>query len=359
MNKTAAAIHVITLLMFVLKISGFCQSGQIVEDSLYSASIHNSVTKEKPVRHLLVYLPPSYKNDKQRKFPVLYLLHGIGDTDSVWAMNKGEMATINSVADFGVKEKRFGEMIIVMPDEITNWFGSYYCNSSVTGNWDDFTTKELVGYIDKKYRTISNAENRAIAGHSMGGYGALTLGMKHPETFSTVYGINPSLIAFTRDLSISNPAFQKIIATTLEAKTYQDLYNGGIYSIGMVTVAQAFSPNRNAPPFYADMPYKISGGRLMPSEPAFGQWLSRSATEMIPMYQDNLKKLKAYKFDSGYEDEFLYIPTNCRDFSNALSAYGIDHIFEEYNGDHRNRLWGKNGRMLTEILPFIWFNIKN
>ncbi len=144
--------------------------------------------------------------------------------------------------DKGIAEGRFGEMIVVMPDEQTKGFGSFYVNSSATGNWADFTAKDLVGFVDGKYRTLADAKSRGIVGHSMGGYGAITLGMKHPEIFSVVYGMNPAIMGWAKDLTVDNPAF----AFALAAKTPDDLVKGGVYSIATLTVAQAFRQIRIA-----------------------------------------------------------------------------------------------------------------
>jgi enterochelin esterase-like enzyme len=111
--------------------------------------------------------------------------------------------------DQGIAEGRFGEMIVVMPDERTRWFGSFYTNSALTGNWEDFTAGDLVDYVDGHYRTLARASSRGIAGHSMGGYGAIRLGMKHPEVFSVVYALNPAVLGWAKDLSTGNPAFAK------------------------------------------------------------------------------------------------------------------------------------------------------
>lgn len=67
-----------------------------------------------------------------------------------------------------------------------------------------------------------------------------------------------------------------------------------------------------------------------------------------------MSRLRGLRFDSGYEDEFTHIPPSARAFSSALTARGIEHVFEEYNGDHRNRLWGRTGRLATELLPYFW-----
>ena len=73
---------------------------------------------------------------------------------------------------------------------------------------------------------------------------------------------------------------------------------------------------------------------------------------MVENYAANLRRLRGLRFDSGYEDEFTHIPPTARAFSEALTARGIDHVFEEFNGDHRNRMMGRTGRLANEVLPY-------
>ena len=306
-----------------------------------------------------IYLPPNYDKSVNKRYPVLYLLHGIGDTDQTWTTdwekNSDGYTTIKDAMNRGIAEGKFGEMIVVMPDNKTNWFGSFYVNSAVTGNWDEFNSGELVGHIDRKYRTLANSVNRGIAGHSMGGFGAITIAMKHPDVFSVSYGMNSAFIDWGGDLTIENPAFEFVlnVKSFEEAGKTQD-----VYKMGMITVAQAFSPNPNKPPFYCDFPFKKVGGKLQPAEPAFSKWQEHSPIRMVRKFRSNLKKLRGLRFDSGYEDEFKFIPVNSRALSSELTNNGIEHIFEEYNGDHRNRMWGKSGRMMTEVLPYFWNLLK-
>lgn len=154
----------------------------------------------------------------------------------------------------GIAEGQFGEMIIVMPDQLTKWFGSFYSNSTVTGNWEDFTTTERVKYIDSKYRTLATPASRGIAGHSMGGYGAIKIGMKYPEIYGVVYGMNPALLGWSKDFSIENRAFARAINATSFDQLMQLFSKGDFYPAAIVTVAQAFSPNPARPPFYVDFP---------------------------------------------------------------------------------------------------------
>lgn len=342
------------LLAFLTTPVVLSQNGRLVRETLHSRSLEKTVTGESADRNVAVYLPPSYDQKVSERYPVIYLLHGIGDTEEEWTNNwsgnKEGYGTIPDLMDKGISEGRFGEMIVVMPDERTKAFGSFYVNSIVTGNWEDFTAKDLVNYIDKKYRTIPEAKSRGIAGHSMGGYGAITLGMKHPGVFSVVYGLNPAVIGWSKDLTIENPAFRNV----LTGKSVDELLQKGIYSVAVVTLAQALSPNPNRPPFFADFPFADAGGKLQPAEPAFSLWQENFPVNMVKKYRTNLAKLRGLRFDSGYEDEYLFIPQNCRALSAELTGNGIEHIFEEYNGDHRNRLHGRTGRIYTEVLPYFW-----
>lgn len=352
-------ISAFVLLIFLAQTFVSAQTGKIIREVVHGKSLENTVTKENADRNVSIYLPPSYETSTDKRYPVLYLLHGIADTDETWTRAWTEKtdgyATIQDVLNKGIASGRFGEMIVVMPDQKTKWFGSFYVNSSVTGNWDDFTSKELVAYIDGKYRTIAKRKNRGIAGHSMGGYGAITMGMKHPDVFSVTYGMNPAIMDWAGDLTIESPSFKFI----LSVKSADEIFKTGqIYSIGTITVAQAFSPNPENPPFYADLPFKMVDGKMQPSEPAFSKWAENSSIKMVSKYRENLMKLRGLRFDSGYEDEFRFIPVNSRRLSAELTNNGIEHTFEEYNGDHRNRLWGKMGRIHTEILPYVWDLIK-
>lgn len=257
---------------------------------------------------------------------------------------------LSDLMNKGIAERRFGEMIVVMPDQNTKAFGSFYVNSSATGDWADFTAKELVSYIDGKYRTLPTKDSRGIVGHSMGGYGAITLGMKHPEVYSVVYGMNPAIMGWAADFTPQTPAFERI----LSVNSFDELMKSrDLYTMATVTLAQAFSPNPSKPPFFADFPFEMADGKLRPTA-AFAKWESHFPINMVPRYVDNLKRLRGIRFDSGSEDEFKFIVANSRALSAELTKYGIEHIFEEYNGDHRNRLWSRTGRLYNQVFPYFW-----
>ncbi|MCW3464816.1 alpha/beta hydrolase [Chitinophaga nivalis] len=343
------------LLSLLLLISGYAQSqhkGTIQTDTVVSIALAHNITHENVNRPVTIYLPPSYARSDKR-YPVLYLLHGIGDDHQNFVDNNGRFNTIQELMDTAIAVHRMPEMIIVMPNEKTNRYGSFYTNSAATGNWEDFTVQELVAYIDTRYRTIAQAASRAIAGHSMGGYGAILLAMKHPDVFGTTYGMNSAFIGPCGEFNTNNPQMKAFVL----AKTVQDydtLFARKQYvAVGTLTVAQAFSPNLSRPPLYIDKPFKMQGHRLVINPPVYQQWLRHDVVRLVKKYRANLLKLRGLKFDTGIADEYQFIPLNNLAFSRQLTAFRIPHIYEAYNGDHRNRLWGLEGRIYTEVFPFI------
>ncbi len=326
------------------------QQGRLVEETVHGVSLEKNVTGESADRTVVVYLPPSYDTAPQKRYPVIYILHGIGDNHEQWIRPwrpGDEWATIQDVMNRGIAEGRLHEMILVVSDQRTQMAGSFYTNSAATGNWEDFTVRELVAHVDNKYRTLTRASSRGLMGHSMGGYGALKLGMKHPDVFGVVYGMNPAILGWALDVSPENPAFARALRATPE-----NLGELGFYAAGALCLGQAFSPNTEKPPFFADLPFEVRDGRLQPAEPAFSRWEVNMPLYMAKDYRENLLKLRGLRFDSGDADEYTHIPPTSRAFSDRLTSLGVPHIFEEYNGDHRNRLWGRDGRINTLIFPY-------
>ena len=152
------------LLLNILLLCVFSQTGKIISETVHAKSLENAVTKGNPDSNLIVYLPPGYEKSNEKRYPVIYLLHGIGDTEETWLQawtekNDG-FATIPDILDKGISDGKFGEMIVVMPDEKTNWFGSFYVNSTATGNWDDFTSKELVDLLTENIERWQSRKSR-------------------------------------------------------------------------------------------------------------------------------------------------------------------------------------------------------
>src|ERR1700683_3048049 len=112
------------------------------------------------------------------------------DNDINWFGEKHVFVDAPKAIDAALAAGSAREMIVVMPSAYTVYMGSMYSNSVATGNWEQFLTGDLVSYIDSRYRTIADRMSRGLAGHSMGGYGTVRLGMKYPEVYSSIYAMS-------------------------------------------------------------------------------------------------------------------------------------------------------------------------
>lgn len=330
------------LLVFLFAI-GFCQGfsqtsgGKVISFVIQSKVLQNP-GGEDPARKVSVYLPPGYEQPGKR-FPVVYYLHGFMATDSIYAQMK-------LVLDRAISQNKIRPFIFVQANHYTSYEGSFYTNSSLTGNWSDFQAKELVEYIDKNYKTIATRDGRGIAGHSMGGYGAFKIAMLHPEVFSSVYALTPGLLAFVKEFGPNSTSFKELsrVKTLAELKkTY--------YPKVLVAVGRAWSPNPSRPPFYCDMPFTYQGDSLIVNQPVLEKWQQNMPVYMVSKHADNLRKLKAIKLDWGRNDASRF-PLQISMLSQTLENLGINHYAEEYIGDHGNKLWTIDGRVLNDLLPF-------
>ncbi len=327
--------------------------GQLVELSVHGPSLENNLLEFSVNREVIVYLPPGYDANETRRYPVVYILHGITDPLTVWTVPWNEeladYGTIQDVMDRGIAAGLLQEMIVVLFDGRTPFFGAHYVNSTVKGNWQDFLAEDLVAYVDSNYRTLAHRDSRGVMGHSMGGYGALRVGLDRPDVFSVLYGMSPSVLGWSGDLSAANPAFKTVvIEEDPTGHINSDFYVGAI-----IGISQAFSPNPERPPLYADFPFKLDGDELVPDEPAHSRWESNFLANRIDAYLAQPFRLNGIMFDAGFADQYTHIPPTSRALSEALTGKNVEHTFEMYNGDHRNRLWGARGRLYTEVLPFL------
>ena len=143
-------------------------------------------------------LPRDYAASTQR-YPVLYLLHGYTDHYPAW------MSYTNLV-----QYARGYREIIVMPEGDNGFYTNSSSNPKLV--WEDFLIQDLIPYVDSHYRTIASRQGRAIAGLSMGGYGAMKLGLKYPQMFAAVASLSGALAAARwRENPIEDPEFKKLL----------------------------------------------------------------------------------------------------------------------------------------------------
>lgn len=307
--------------------------GTVQRIQVHGKGLEGNLEGDSPDRDVAVYLPPSYGTLGNRRYPVVYLLHGFTDNVDNWWGVKPHFVNVPAVMDqalaAGVRE-----MIVVMPDAFTRYQGSMYSNSVTTGDWESYIAKELVAYIDTHYRTIARPEGRGLSGHSMGGYGAIRIGMKHPEVFSSLYLLSPCCMAVGNVRP--NPQAEAIHDPAEVAKA-------DFFTKAMLASAAAWSPNPKNPPLFLDLPFK--DGEVQPRIVA--KWQANAPLSMIDQYIPNLRQYKAIGMDAGRKDQPIGSTVEVLD--KILNDYGIRHVYESYEGDHVNRV---AERLEKTVLPF-------
>ena len=162
------------------------RTGSFEKIKVHGKSLEGNLEGDSPDRDVLIYLPPSYASSPNRRYPVVYFLHGYGArAETYW-----NSLSVPAAADAAVTDGSSREMILVLPDAHTIYDGSMFSSSLTTGDWESFVAEDLVAYIDGHYRTIANRSARGLAGHSMGGYGTVRIGMKRSDAFSVLYAMS-------------------------------------------------------------------------------------------------------------------------------------------------------------------------
>jgi S-formylglutathione hydrolase len=318
------------------------ERGTVERIKVHAKTLEGNLEGDSPDRDVSVYLPPSYKKSN-RRYPVIYMLHGFTDDDGRWMGLKKHWINLAEVIDKAAQAGGAREMIVVMPNAFTKFQGSMYSNSATTGDWEDFVAEELVYYIDHHYRTMAGRASRGLAGHSMGGYGTLRIGMKRPDVFSSIYALSPCCLSPANVPSgRPNPRAEAITS-------FDQIEKADFGTKAALASAAAWSPNPVKPPLYLDLPWK--NGEFQPQIAA--KWAANAPLAMVDQYIVNLRKLKAIAFDAGDKD--AGIAGTIKVLDQILNDYKLPHQFEIYGGNHIDHV---AERIETKMLPFFGQNLQ-
>jgi S-formylglutathione hydrolase FrmB len=169
--------------------------GSIVEFKSF-----DSKTLGTPERYS-VFLPPSFSKDPSRRYPVIYFLHGLNNDETSWTVDR--YGNIQNILEQMILSGKLPELIMVHPRGDSSFYSNYIDGSK---RYEDLIAQELIDYMESNYRAAKGRENRAIAGTSMGGYGALKIAMKYPDRFAAVVGQSPILFPGPNPMELSEEA---------------------------------------------------------------------------------------------------------------------------------------------------------
>ncbi len=315
--------------------------GTVERVKVHGASLEGNLEGDSADRDVSVYLPPSYKVHKHQRYPVLYILHGYMDNDINWFGEKHVFVDAPKAIDGALAGGSAKEMIIVMPSAYTVYMGSMYSNSVTTGNWEAFLTRDLVSYVDSHYRTIPDRMSRGLAGHSMGGYGTVRLGMRYPDVYSSIYAMSACCL-----IPNSNPP-PDATAKAEAIHSAADLAKADFGTRAMIASAAAWSPDPKNPPLFLDLP--TVGGKIQPEVEA--AWDANAPLAMLAQYVANLKQLHAIAIDVGTKDGLM---ASNQELEERMTLFGIAHTYETYDGNH---ISGIQDRLENHVLPFFSKNL--
>jgi enterochelin esterase-like enzyme len=305
---------------------------------IHAVALEGNLEGDAVDRDVFVFLPSSYAREEKRRFPVVYALHGYFIGAEEWSHEIHVPQTIEGAFAQGARE-----MIVVLPDSKTLHNGSMYSSSVTTGDFEQFIAHDLVTYIDAHYRTLPDRLSRGLVGHSMGGYGATRIGMRHADVFGSLYIMSPCCLS-PRTAGAGNPEIEKALEAV---KTPEDSAKLSFFPRAQLATAAAWSPNPKNPPLYLDLPTK--NGEPQPDVVA--KWTANAPLAFMDQYVGNLRKYRAIAIDVGDQDG---LRTDTAKLHDALDKYGIENSFDLYQGTHTSRV---ADRFQNHVLPFFSKNL--
>jgi S-formylglutathione hydrolase len=335
---------VVTLLMSVTAPHALWSQGAVVTDSVLSPGLRANAVGDKATRKVLVYLPPSYRRDLARRYPVLYLLHGATSTPDEWLDGVYQGMNLQRVAD-SLIAAAIPEFIVVMPDANNALGADWYTNSPVTGNWQDFVVRDLVGHVDAAYRTEPRRNRRALVGHSMGGFGALAIGFERPNAFGLIYAISPCCIGFVGRLAPSAPVWPALSAIAN--------WKSAVEQLGLpLGMAAAFDGNAADPRLFSELPFEVRNGVTVSSPAVQSRWLAKMPPDLASAMVRRGERAPAIHIEAGSQEEGILEGIGI--LRRRLDSLRIPYSDTVFTGGHIDRV---RERFTEGMLPAIgrWF----
>lgn len=310
--------------------AGAQDTARIELKTVHSPSIEGNLEGNSADRGVYVVTPPGYDENPDKRYPVVYFLHGY------WAPLEAQQEGFRIDQAVQAAAEAGNELIMVMPDGFSKLRGGFYSTSPTVGDYESFVAEDLVEWVDTNYRTIATRDSRGLAGHSMGGYGTIRLAMKQPETFSNIYMMSACCLP-PQPLDVET-------ARRIEAMTEADLADAQFGDLAAVSTLATWSPDPTDEGFLKADTGLREDGTL---DPLVNYRLAaNSPLVLLPQYLPALTSLEAFAMDIGDQDFLL---EGNRLFREELDRFGVEYQFELYEGDHGNRI---AERIRTEVLPF-------
>lgn len=264
-----------------------------------------------------IVLPPGYEQG-DKHYPVLYLLHGYMQNYTVWGRNLGATFYARSL----------GELILVLPDAGNTWFVNYASSEQGKDQWEDYLIEDVIGHVDAHFRTVDERAGRALAGLSMGGFGAFSLGLRHPEMFISL-GSTSGALSFARDRAEAIAAGKVLDRNARSAEQQEAIDRADEFISGIIDIP-GFSKQDERTPQGVDFATQEQALAYDPFQIIFS--VSKS-------------NLPHFYIDAGTEDGLV---TVAREYMGLLLMNDVPFDFMQGRGKHNSEYWRRSvGHMMT------------
>ena len=325
--------------------------GEVVIDSFDSDVLRENPLHDPTRRDVAVYLPPRY--DPNKRYPAAYAIVGYTGTGQMLLGVDPLGEDLKDKLDRLIRTGRMGPMIVPLVDCFTKVGGNQYINSSATGRYDDYLRKEIVPFVESKYRV----GRRGIWGKSSGGYGSIVHGMLHPDTWSGLADHSGDALfelCYIQDFSKALEAFRDHGGPAAWLRWYwrqpnrrREEFYPVLNTVGM---AAHYSPNPRSKELGTDFPFDLETGEWRPD--VWARWRAWDPVNMLDRYGKALRRLRLVYIDCGTKDQFNLI-WGARTLHRKLTALRVRHVYQEFDDTHSNISY-----RYDVSLPLLWKALK-
>jgi S-formylglutathione hydrolase FrmB len=314
-------------------------AGQIDEHVFTSELLRGNPLGDPHERPLWVYLPPGYDDEPARAYPSVYVIQGYTGHVAAWRNRSPYRQPFPETADAVFASGQAPPAIVVYVDAWTAYGGSQFVDSPGTGRYHSYLCDEVVPWVDRRYRTVASAGQRAIMGKSSGGFGAMITPMLRPDLFGAL-------------ATHAGDSLYEYCYLTEFGKSVRHLrdYDGDIWRwwadfrsrpsftkqgdadlLMLLGVSACFSAE---PDGTVVLPFDPRTGMLRPR--VWQRWLDWDPVRMVPRYAAPLRSLRAIWIDAGTRDDY-FLDIGAEAFRAALREAGVpDEVirFELFDATH-------------------------
>ena len=321
--------------------------GEVVVETFDSKVLKGNPLKDPTRRSVAIYLPPKY--DPNKRYPAAYGIVGYTGTGRSLLNVDPLGEDLKTKLDRLIRTGKMGPMIVPLPDCFTRVGGNQYINSSATGPYDDYLRKEVIPFVESRYRV----GRRGVWGKSSGGYGSIVQGMLHPETWEAVAdhsGDSCFEFCYIIDFPAALEAFREhggpegwLRWFWRQPNRKKEAFFHPLNALGM---AAHYSPNPRSPQMGIDFPYDLETGEWRPD--VWKRWRAWDPVYMVERYSRALRRMRLLYIDCGTKDQYNLI-WGARTLHAKLTKLRIGHVYEEFEDTHSNIQY-----RYDTSLPMMW-----